>query len=154
MLTPEQQLRLLVGERIPPGGSETDTLFSDEELSIILNRHEDNLTAAAAEAWAIKAAEFAVLIDISEEGSERRLSQRYRHAMLQLSYYSELVAADKEALLEAARRSVVGRSAAWATPASDELPRDAERVESSPWDSGRAAHVRPYPLHRFNQIKR
>lgn len=154
MLTPEQQLRLLVGERIPPGGSETDTLFSNEELSIILNRHNDEFNSAAAEAWAIKAAEFAVLIDVSEEGSERRLSQRYRHAMLQLDYYSNLVQADKDALLEVARRGVVARSAAWATPASDELPRDSQSVESSPWDSGRPAHVRPYPLHRFNQIKR
>lgn len=154
MLTPEQELRLLLGERIPDGGSEIDTMFRDEELSVILNQHEDQLRHAAAHGWAIKAAELAELIDITEEGSDRKLSQRYRHALTQMQYYADLIAADTDALLEAARGAVVARSARWATPASEELPSHESATESSPWDDGKARHVRPYPLKRFNQIKR
>lgn len=48
------QLRALLDERIPPGGSESDTRFSDKELDEILTRSA-SLQEAAAEGWLRKA---------------------------------------------------------------------------------------------------
>ena len=48
------QLRALLDERIPPGGSESDTRFADAELDEILTRSA-SLYEAAAEGWLRKA---------------------------------------------------------------------------------------------------
>ena len=55
--TPElrERLRRLLDERIPDGGSDTDTRFSDAELDEIL-ADARNLHLAAAEGWRRKAA--------------------------------------------------------------------------------------------------
>lgn len=49
-----EQLRTWIGERIPEGGTEADTRFTDAEISAILERH-DYLESAAAEGWRLKA---------------------------------------------------------------------------------------------------
>lgn len=58
-MTPSQelrdQLRELIDERIPPGGTDADTRFSDPELDRILEASA-TLNQAAAEAWRRKAA--------------------------------------------------------------------------------------------------
>lgn len=72
------QLRLLTGERIRSGKSDSDTRFTDSELIDIIIRHAGNLYLAAAEVWSAKAADAAELVDISESGSERKLSQIFK----------------------------------------------------------------------------
>jgi len=55
--TPElrEKLRRLTDEVIPPGGSDTDTRFTDAELDEILEAAE-SVEEAAAEVWELKAA--------------------------------------------------------------------------------------------------
>lgn len=81
------QLRLLVGERIARDESDTDTFFSDDELTDMVIRHSGNLYLAAGEAWAAKAADRADLIDITESGSERKQNQFFTNALKMQSLY-------------------------------------------------------------------
>ena len=81
------QLRLLVGERIKKGKSDTDTFFSDEELVSIINTNHGNLYLAAAQCWDAKAAEYADLVDINESGSDRKLSQMFKSAEKRAEVY-------------------------------------------------------------------
>ena len=48
-------LRLIIDERIASGGTEADTSFTDEELTVIATQCENDLYLTAAEAWRIKA---------------------------------------------------------------------------------------------------
>ncbi len=75
-----KNLRFLIGERIPVGEDEFATRFTNDELADTINRHGQNLYLAAGEMWAVKAAIFQEMIDISESGSERRYSQLFRQA--------------------------------------------------------------------------
>lgn len=147
------RLRGMVGERVPTNGVETDTRFSTEEIDWFLT-NVDTLNEAAVLAWQFKAAEFAELIDIAESGSARQMSQLYRHAKSQLDYFSWLVRTDLSNTLAHVQRAAKARAVAWAQPASQQLPSDRSDSDSSPWDDGQPRQVRPYPLHRFNQVKR
>lgn len=51
------ELRALLDEVIPAGGTESDTHFSDAQLNVILERSR-NIYAAASEGWMRKAAMF------------------------------------------------------------------------------------------------
>ena len=51
----KQELRELLDEVIPEGGTESDTRFSDEQLNRLLSKSR-NIYAAAAEGWTRKAA--------------------------------------------------------------------------------------------------
>jgi hypothetical protein len=48
-------LRLVIDERIASGGTEADTSFTDEELTVIATQCSNSLYLTAAEAWRIKA---------------------------------------------------------------------------------------------------
>jgi hypothetical protein len=89
-LTDPDKLRLYLGERIPEGGTDADTFFSDDEIQDLLdtaNAANQGLFFAAVLGWSAKAGEYARLIDINESGGDRKLSQRYRQALQQLNYY-------------------------------------------------------------------
>lgn len=115
-LTIEEHLRLLLGERIPEGGSDTDTFFSDDELAALLATTNNTLSQAASLGWRSKAAEFAKYIDIDESGSSRKLSQMYRQAVLQADHFESLSGAALEERLQNARGGILARSAPWAVP--------------------------------------
>lgn len=87
--TPIENLRLLIGERIPETGTEVDTRFSNDELADAINRHNGNLYLAAGEMWSAKAGMFADLTDVSESGSERKLSQLFRQANQMAASYTK-----------------------------------------------------------------
>ena len=143
-----EQLRMYLGERIPVNGSENDTLFTDAELQAILDAYPDGFYAAVAEGWAVKAAAYVRLIDISEGGTERMLSQRYRHAYKQLEFWAGRASIEAETLLVAARSMIVARSAPWGTPASSELPSAPAALEAGPFGTEKQ-YTRTYPLKRF-----
>jgi hypothetical protein len=88
-LTLVENLRLLLGERIPASGTEADTRFLDDEIATVINRHNGNLYLAAGELWSVKAAIFASLTDVSESGSERKLSQLFRQATQMAQSYTK-----------------------------------------------------------------
>lgn len=151
-MEPPAELRMYLGERVPSGGTEADTLFTDAELTYLLEQTNQSMNRAAAHGWAIKAAEYVNLIDMVEEGSERRLSQRYKHARLQAEYFAGLAALDAEKLLQSARSVVRGRAAAWGRAASSELPSDSETGEEvSPFEEKQ--YTRQYATYRMPAIK-
>jgi hypothetical protein len=76
----EDRLRLLLGEAYTEPQTEADTFFLDARITKLLADNSDNLNMAAAEGWAMKAAEYARLIDRDESGTNVKLSQKYRQA--------------------------------------------------------------------------
>jgi hypothetical protein len=79
-LTDAQQLRALLGEDIPVGGVDTDTLFTDAEITEMLSTF---ITPVAAEGygWKVKAAKLSNLVDIVEGSTSRDQSQAFEHAV-------------------------------------------------------------------------
>ena len=91
-LTPVQELRGMVGE----------TSLSDEELSEILVA-KGTLNAAAAYIWAQKVTNTVGLVDISESGSSRKMSNVHTQTMAMAEYYRTL-AEGEDGLLPSGRR--------------------------------------------------
>lgn len=85
------RLRALLGERIPPGGADTDTFFTDAEILDMVENNQgptgNNIYLAAAEGWRRKAADYANLVNTQEGGSTRAMSDLYQHAESQVSYF-------------------------------------------------------------------
>ena len=68
------QLRQLLGEVVPEGGTDEDTLFTDETIQQLLTDNPDNIERAAYEGWKIKAAHFANLVDVTDGNASRAMS--------------------------------------------------------------------------------
>ena len=85
------RLRALLGESIPPGGADTDTFFTDADITDLLTNHQgptgSNMFLAAAEGWSRKAGAFANLVNAQEGGSNRMMSDLYTHAQQRESYF-------------------------------------------------------------------
>lgn len=81
MATPEQiaKLRQLINE---PDSAE----WPDERIAVFVDG-SSNLSLAAADAWAVKAGELFLVVDVSESGSSRKLSGAYSNAMKMAAYY-------------------------------------------------------------------
>lgn len=62
------------------GGSDTDTLFTDEQIDALL-LDQGSVDAAVAEGWRIKAAKFASLVDVQEGTSKRAMSDMHKNAL-------------------------------------------------------------------------
>ena len=82
------QLRGLLGERIPSGGNESDTMFSDVELQEMLDKANQDMDRAAYEGWRAKAAEFANLVDTTEGNYSRKFGQLLDNANTMARLYS------------------------------------------------------------------
>jgi hypothetical protein len=78
--TEDQLLRALLGEDIPAGGSETDTLFADAEISELVSVW-GSAESAKARGWEIKAARLSHLVDITEGSTNRSMSKAFDHAL-------------------------------------------------------------------------
>lgn len=71
-----QQLRRFTGETDVDASE-----YSDEDMDAAIVAEAGNLRAAAAVIWDQKAAKAAALVDVSESGSSRRMSQVYANAL-------------------------------------------------------------------------
>ncbi len=75
MATPDQitQLRIMINQpdNVAP--------WTDETLGILIDGAQGDLNAAAYNVWAGKAAQVAHLVDISEGGSSRKMSDMYKN---------------------------------------------------------------------------
>jgi hypothetical protein len=83
-----------------------ESALSDEQLATVLvaNRNDDgtfNLNRAASDVWLGKAAQYAELVDVSESGSSRKLSDLHKNALTMAARYGS----DDEAAATGARRS-------------------------------------------------
>lgn len=100
-------LRSLLGERIPEGGSASDTMFTDLEIQEFLDRStaaEGDINLAAYYGWVSKAAELANLVDTAEGSSKREMGQLHDNALAQIKYYEGLTGVT----VSASRRARVG----------------------------------------------
>lgn len=79
--TNAQRVRALIGEAIPAGGSDTDTMFTDEEVDDFLEQGFNNVNAAAYWGWAEKAANYANLVNVNEGNAARELGELHRQAL-------------------------------------------------------------------------
>lgn len=87
-LTDAQRLRSLLGEEIPSGGSETDTLFSDEQINDLLTAAGGDPDVAVVAGWRIKAAKLADMVDVAEGNSSRALSDLHKNALAMVKFYA------------------------------------------------------------------
>jgi hypothetical protein len=84
--TDADRLRALIGESIPPGGEDVDTLFTEAEIQDILDQSDD-VERAAYEAWREKAAKLANLVDTTEGNSQKKFSQLLDNANDMIKLY-------------------------------------------------------------------
>lgn len=68
-----EYLRDRLGERIPAGGTEADTMFTNQQLSDLYDRSDAVMEDAILEGWRIKVAEFSNLVDTTEGTSKRSM---------------------------------------------------------------------------------
>jgi hypothetical protein len=74
------ELRLLVGEPDDSNG------WTDEQLAAAIDV-TGTLEGAAARVWSSKAATFSQLVDVSESGSSRKLSDLHKNALTMAERY-------------------------------------------------------------------
>lgn len=91
VLTPQSQLRLLLGERIPEGGTGFDTMFSDDEIDHFLEQGSGVVKAAAYHGWVAKAAELANYTNVIEGNSSREMAELHRQALRMIDRYAGYV---------------------------------------------------------------
>lgn len=96
------ELRDMLGEPIPEGGTETDTLFTDAQLGKWVINYT-NLDYAAVKGWQVKMAHFADLVDVTDGASSRKLGDLLNHAERMIIMHR------KQALGPVAGRTRVGK---------------------------------------------
>lgn len=105
-LTDAERLRQLLGERIPPGGVATDTMFTEEEIDEFLAQGSsmpNPIEAAAYYGWQSKAAETANYVNVIEGNSSREMGELHRQALRMVAQYAGFVPAPGRG------KAVVGR---------------------------------------------
>lgn len=86
-ITDVDRLRDLLGEGIPEGGDESDTLFTDEKINDLLLSAGNDVERAAYEGWRVKAARLSDLVDITEGNASRAMSDAHAHALDMIKHY-------------------------------------------------------------------
>jgi hypothetical protein len=118
----------------------SDTLFSNDDIADLLVYAGNDLDVATYEGWKRKAAHLQRLIDISESGSDRNLSQRFRQAKSMLDFWGGMLAAQASETSIAMAGRVVGRVV--------NLRQEEDPNPGTPF-SGYSEHIRMYPTHRL-----
>lgn len=85
-LTDDEKLRQLLGESLPPEGTDVDTLFSDDEITQFLE-DSPNIERAAYEGWRVKAARLSSLVDTTEGNAQRKFGQLLDNALDMIKVY-------------------------------------------------------------------
>ena len=80
-ITDRDRVRRLLGEDIPEGGDESDTLFTDLVIDDFLLIANGDTERAAYEGWKVKAAKLSDLVDITEGNASRAMSDAHKHAL-------------------------------------------------------------------------
>lgn len=82
-------VRESLGESIPTGGTDADTMFTDARIKVWLEEasHSD---AASYRGWLAKLANLSDLVNVSDGAASRELSDAYDHAMQMVKLYGKL----------------------------------------------------------------
>lgn len=75
MATDAERLRRRLGEKIPSGGTDEDTNFTDDDIDALIEEAAGDLDKAAHAGWLEKAGMFSALVDTAEGTSKRNFSQ-------------------------------------------------------------------------------
>lgn len=81
MATDVERVRELLGESIPAGGTEADTMFTDARIQEVLDENNGDVNEAVAWGWDVKAASYADLVDTAEGTSRRSMGDLHAHAL-------------------------------------------------------------------------
>ncbi len=111
MLAPSDQVRMNIGEEIPVGGSDGDTLFTDAQIQGLLDANNQLINRASASGWRAKAAQMANLVDVQEGNSSRKMSQAYAQALAMAKYFASLP--ENQAVIGRTRQGTNRRSMPW-----------------------------------------
>lgn len=125
--------------KIDDNGDGSDTFFTDVALDDLLAYAGDDLNIATLEGWLRKEARYSRLVDISESGSERKLSQRFRQAQQMVAFWSGLIGKNEGLHAKAISGRIVGR-----VMSLREQPCD-----TSPYPFFDGENIREYPTHRL-----
>ena len=87
-MTAVEDLRLLLGEPIPDGGTEDDTMFTDLQIQSFLDDANGDEERAAYLGWRAKAAQAANWVDVTEGNASRKMSQIRQAALDMVALYS------------------------------------------------------------------
>jgi len=95
-ITDLSRLRRLLGETIPSGGSESDTMFLTEEVTDFLQKGTEAnkdfaVEAAAYYGWRAKMAEFANLVNVNEGNAAREMSELHKAAKRMVDQFAGFV---------------------------------------------------------------
>lgn len=90
--TPAEQLRGLLGEAIPAGGSASDTMFSVLEIDDLLEKglganELHQIEAAAYYGWLEKMANYANLVTVNEGNAMREMTELHKAAQRMVDRY-------------------------------------------------------------------
>ena len=83
------QLRALLGEPIPDGGTESDTFFTDLDIEQFLINSEGEIDRAAVQGWRVKAAHYAGLVNVTEGNASRAMSDLHKHALDMVQHFQK-----------------------------------------------------------------
>lgn len=99
------RVREKLGEVIPDGGTEADTLFTDNQIKVwTLNSLTFNHIMV--EAWEAKLGAVSDLVDVTDGASSRRMATLAERAEANLRYYRQRVAAGPDDGLNRTRTRV------------------------------------------------
>lgn len=87
VITDASRLRGLLGETIPEGGDESDTMFTDAVIEDLLLQANGGVERAAYEGWRLKAAKLSDLVDLTEGNASRAMSDAHAHAMDMIKHF-------------------------------------------------------------------
>ncbi len=90
--TPGEQLRAKLGQQVPAGGTEYDTLFTDDELDDLFEVAYGDINAAAYWGWDEIVAKYVHLVTVSEGNASREMTELHRNALRMRDRYSGYVA--------------------------------------------------------------
>lgn len=62
-------------------------LLTSQEFEQLIDLNDDNLNLAAAQVWEIRAGKYHGLVDISESGSSRKMSDMHKNALALAAMY-------------------------------------------------------------------
>jgi len=85
--TDAQRVRALIGQAIPSGGTDADTMFTDEEIEDFLEEGFNDVNAAAYYGWRETAANYAALVNVNEGNAAREMSDLHRQALRMMDRY-------------------------------------------------------------------
>ncbi len=125
-----------------PLGDGSDTMFTDSQIAMIYELSGQSVDKSTLEGWRWKMARYAQLVDITESGSDRKMSQKFKQAKEMVDWWRRFIG-DTEADDAAAMAGrVVGRVV--------NLRGTGKLCLDNPYPfSGYSEHIRLFPTHRL-----